>query len=166
MKQTWILEREIKWQMGHALINGPIHGHEFSASIQLEYTKLNASSMGVDFTEMKNVEEWIEGNWNNVTLLPYNHLALQPYIQGEEEWDPVIDEIGFVPVPFNPTCEMLAVQLSMIVSDLMHLPIENVAIKISDGSKNSCLYLIENELDYQNRLDKLQNLLRGVNIDE
>lgn len=170
LKQTWGLQREFTWEMAHALTDyqGPcarIHGHSWKAAINVEFAELNHSQMGVDFSELKQVEKWVNDHWDHRTLLPFNHPALQPYILGEESWDSVINEIGFVPVPFNPTCERLSAVLATVTADLLQVELNRVWVKISETSKNSCMYTLEPVVDDE-FVSKAIKTIRGIHTDE
>lgn len=142
----YILERDIRWEMAHSLVDyvGPcsrIHGHSWVATVKLRFRELDKAGMGVDFTDMKVIDRWIDDNWDHRCLLHLNHTALQPYIDGPEQWDPIINELGFVPVEYNPTSENLAKRLALIVSELMGIDLEDVRVSVRETSKNCCTYV-------------------------
>lgn len=145
---TYILERDIRWEMAHALIDyqGPcarLHGHSWVATIKLRFRKLDKAGMGVDFTDMKVIDRWIDDNWDHRCLLHFNHPALLPYTEGEEKWDVVINELGFVPIEYNPTSENLAKRLALIVSELMKIDLQDIRVTVRETSKNCCSYVPE-----------------------
>lgn len=145
-----IISKKISWEMGHAL-SSPyfgkcqrLHGHSWTVEFSYE-GDLNEVGMVLDFAEFKVMKEWIDQHLDHRFYARENHRILEPYFDGkdengESEWTRELDELGLVPVDWNPTSENFAKFLHEVCCSLMGLDTRRLAVTIHETCTSSATY--------------------------
>ncbi len=47
-----------------------IHGHSYKAEVSVFGTELNKNGMIMDFTELKQIKNWVMDNWDHALIIP------------------------------------------------------------------------------------------------
>lgn len=133
---SWILvsklahesnQEEIKWCMGHALIECEtvekrLHGHDWHAVF--EYEGFDKKQMEV----FRMLQGWVLENWDYRMLVHYNHSILIPFTVGENQFSEEIQDLGLVPVGFNPTNENIKTYLHDLA--IRHLGLDPSKLRV------------------------------------
>ena len=140
-----IVTKKIKWVMGHALSAPYVgacnrcHGHNWEA--EFSYSGLiNEAGMVLDFAEFRKMKQWIDEFLDHRFYVKHNHPILEPYIEGKGEYSDDIEELGLVPVDFNPTSENFAIMLHGICAKLMDLFPDKLSVTVSETCSSSATY--------------------------
>lgn len=139
------ISKKITWEMGHALSHpyvgkcNRLHGHSFMAEFSYE-GDLNESGMVLDFAEFRKMKNWIDEHLDHRFYVRKNHPVLEPYFEGPNEWSPEMDELGFVPVDWNPTSENFAKYLHQVCCEIMNLDSKSLSVKVSETCTSSAEY--------------------------
>lgn len=139
------ITKQLRWEMGHAL-SAPyrgqcnrLHGHSFVA--EFSYSgEVNESGMVLDFSEFKKMKTWIDEHLDHRFYVRKNHPVLEPYFEGPDEWSTEMDELGFVPVDWNPTSENFAKYLHQVCCSLMGLDTRRLEVTVHETCTSSATY--------------------------
>lgn len=140
-----IVKKQIDWVMGHAL-SAPykgkcnqLHGHNWRAEFAVE-GPLDDKGMVIDFANFGIMKVWINDNLDHRFLVKTNHLMLSPYFHSDDEFDVEINELGIVPIEFNPTSENMAWWLAHKCAELMNLEIEDITVTVWETCTSAAVY--------------------------
>lgn len=156
-----IISKKINWEMGHAL-SFPyvgkcqrLHGHSWTVEFFYE-GDLNEAGMVLDFAEFKVMKEWIDQYLDHRFYVRKNHPILEPYFEDEDEWSKDMDELGLVPVDWNPTSENFAKFLHEVCCSIMNLDSKFLMVRVSETCTSSAMYRESPDLE------GIKKLLRGI----
>jgi len=140
-----IIKKKITWVMGHALTypyEGPctrLHGHNWEVEFAYE-GPIDNKGMVLDFAEFRKMKQWIDQNLDHLFYVRNTHLLLEPYIEGENEYSKEMDELGIVPVSWNPTSENMAIFIHEKCCEIMNLDSKSLTVTIWETCTSSATY--------------------------
>lgn len=141
-----IIKKKLQWKMGHALdtpYEGDCtrcHGHNFEVEFAYEGEPDN-KGMVVDFRDFKKMQTWLNEHLDHRFLVKNTHLILEPYIEGPDEFMLEIEQLGLVPVSWNPTTENIAKFLHEVCSDVMNLDSKKLTVTVWETAQSSATYM-------------------------
>jgi len=122
MNGTHIVQKEIKWDAAHRLVqNYPdkckyVHGHQWISIVELSLRPdrwLNHYGFVKDFNEFKPLKQWIDDNWDHGSLVSVDDESWIEWLKKEKQKYYLFNQ--------NPTSELIAVELynkaSLILDD-------------------------------------------------
>lgn len=130
---------------GHESKCANLHGHNAKVTFTIEAADLDNIGRVVDFSVIKEkMCEWLEANWDHKFLM----WDKDPLIYGNEDGPGLLKDnyesnmlqnIGVVFVPFNPTAENMSLYLLEVVGRnvFKHLPVSLVHVEFFETSKCS-----------------------------
>lgn len=139
------ISKTMNWEMGHALSHpykgkcNQLHGHSWVVTFTYE-GQPDDRGMVIDFAEFRKMKAWIEEHLDHKFLVKANHLLLTPYHHSDEEFDIEINELGIIPLDFNPTSENLAKYLHGACCQEMHLDPTKLDVTIQETCTSSATY--------------------------
>jgi 6-pyruvoyltetrahydropterin/6-carboxytetrahydropterin synthase len=121
---------------GHESKCGAIHGHNGRVHFYCEAPELDSLGRVIDFGIIKSTLcDWVEETWDHKFLVSDK----DPICRGLT----VLDPIGTVIVPFNPTAENMAKYLLTVVGPEMFKGWEVKLVKVQLDETRKCSAIIE-----------------------
>lgn len=133
------------WEMGHSLSFpyigkcNQLHGHSWEVTFTYE-GQPDERGMVIDFAEFRKMKQWIDENLDHKFLVKSNHLLLSPYFHNDNEWDLEINDLGIIPLDFNPTSENLAKYLHEVCCSVMNLNPVQLSVTIKETCTSSATF--------------------------
>lgn len=166
------ISKQISWEMGHALSEPYVgkcqrlHGHHFIVEFSYE-GELDERGMVLDFAEFSVMKDWINQHLDHRFYVKKNHPILEPYFEDEDEWSREIDELGLVPVDFNPTSENFAKFLHEVCCSLMDLESKSLSVTVHETCTSSATYKDNSPISERNNEQTAElfadlKLFRGI----
>lgn len=123
---------------GHESKCAHLHGHNYRIHFSIQSEELDSVGRVMDFSVIKEkLCEWLESNWDHKFLMWEN----DPHLEAMS----IIDPVGIVSVPFNPTAENMAMHLVKVIApiQLQGTGCKLIKCKIEETRKCSAIYEIK-----------------------
>ena len=139
------ISREFGFDTAHRVLHhegkcASLHGHRYTAIVEVSAHQLDALGRIIDFSEMKTiVNTWLDVNWDHSTILHCDDPLLKTVMPSKRS--EVFGPRGVFIADFNPTVENIVVYLFHELEELFaEVKIELISIKLYETPNCSAYY--------------------------